>query len=105
MAARRWIQKPTGDARDHGVPNLSGPGRTTLLWITSRQLGVEDLFYHVLTALHDPAYRAVKRRTHLSDGMAPHLATRLARRGCGQEHRDELAQSLRRARSGTGPTA
>ena len=36
-------------------PNLSGKAQR---YLDRLQLGVEDLFYHVLTALHDPAYRA-----------------------------------------------
>ena len=50
--------------RDDGLGNDGGGERRTNLSATAQRyldrlgLGVEDLFHHVLTTLHDPAYRA-----------------------------------------------
>ena len=41
-------------------------------------MGVEDLFYHVLAVIHDPAYRAGQRRRS-AHGVAAHPAARLDR--------------------------
>ena len=47
-----WLRD---DSEDAGYrPNLSGSARR---YLARLELGVEDLFHHVLVTLHDPAYR------------------------------------------------
>ncbi len=60
------------------LPNLTPAAQR---YLDRLAWGVEDLFYHALDVLHDPAYRETNAPTH---GVAAHPADRLARtRQCG----------------------
>ena len=56
-------------------PNLSGAARR---YLEHLDLGVEDLFHHVLAVLHDPAYREANAGA-LRMEVAAHPTARLAR--------------------------
>ena len=56
-------------------PNLSSAARR---YLDTLDMGVEDLFHHVLAVLHDPRLPPGQRR-RAAHGMAPHSPPRLAR--------------------------
>ena len=57
------------------IPNLSPAAQR---YLDRLGMGVEDLFYHVLAVLHDPAYRQGQRR-RAAHGVAAHPAARMDR--------------------------